>query len=219
VCLANSRKPPSGRCIAGREFNDGRFGGWIRPVSARPGREIAEEERRYVDGTDPRVLDVVTIQFLRGEAEHHQRENHLIDDTFYWERRGAVGWSDLESAIEDPAGPLWMNGYSSSHGQNDQVPEHMLPRIDWSLILIRPNRLEIVVRREQNPYGSRRRVRARFEVAGHEYLVAVTDPIIERQYLAQGDGTERLRDGLLCVSLGEVFHGFAYKLAAAVIMP
>jgi hypothetical protein len=30
VCLANSRKPPSGRCIAGREVTQTGFGNWIR---------------------------------------------------------------------------------------------------------------------------------------------------------------------------------------------
>ncbi len=29
VCLANSRKPPSGRCIAGREYSGGHPGPWI----------------------------------------------------------------------------------------------------------------------------------------------------------------------------------------------
>lgn len=218
VCLANSRKPPSGRCVAGREFNQGRFGAWVRPVSGRPGREISEEERRYQDGTDPRVLDVVTIQFLRHEPEHHQRENHLIDDTIYWERRGVVSWRELQAAVENP-GQLWLNGYSSSHGINDQVPEHALGTIDRSLYLVRANPLQIIVRREANPYGSRRRVRAQFDLAGQQYLLSLTDPIIERQYLAGADGTVTVRDALLCVSLGEVLHGFAYKLAAAVMIP
>ena len=40
---------------------------------------------------------------------------------------------------------------------------------------------------------------------------------MERQCLAGSDGRTRLDDALLCVSLGESFHGFAYKLAAAIV--
>lgn len=66
---------------------------------------------------------------------------------------------------------------------------------------------------------ARRRLRARFELCGESYKIAVTDPVVECAYLAGKDGENKIDNALLCVSLGETYHGFAFKLAAAVITP
>lgn len=218
VCLANSRKPPSGRCVAGREVTPSGFGAWVRPVSARPTQEVSEEERRYQDGTDPKVLDVIAIELTGAQPQHHQQENHLIDDGCYWVKQRTISWSELQAAVEDPAGPLWLNGNSSSYGHNDRVPEDRTSGLGRSLYLVRPEHLTLVVASEGGSFGpARRRVRTRFGLSGHSYCVVVTDPWTERRCLAGPDGETRIDDALLCVSLGESFHGFAYKLAAAII--
>lgn len=107
VCLANSRKL-SGRCIAGREVMPGGYAGpadmrgWIRPVSACASNEVSEEERRYVDGSDPRVLDIIAIPVLAG-PHLHQTENWVIDDRRYWEKRGRLSSSSLSALRKKPA--------------------------------------------------------------------------------------------------------------------
>ncbi len=220
VCLANSRKPPSGRCVAGREVTGKGFGDWIRPVSARPTQEISLEERRYEDGRDPRLLDIIAIEMKSPQPQHHQQENHLIDADCYWVKQGAISWQDLQGAVEDPAGPLWLNGQSSYNGENDRVLEGSVDGLSRSLYLVRPEQLRLVVASEGGDFGPpRRRVRARFNLCGYSYCIVATDPSTESDFLARNNGEYQVPEALLCVSLGEVFHGYAYKLAAAVFTP
>lgn len=220
LCLANSRKPPSGFCVAGREITSSGFGGWIRPISARPSAELSVSERQYEDGSDPKLLDVISIELCRRQPHLHQHENHCIDGGYFWLKRDRVDWQKLQTAVEDPGPTLWLNGCSSSHGVNDRVPEAMLSRFSRSLFLVRPQELKIIVASEESEFGGlRRRVRARFKLNGNWYLFPVTDPVIERMFLRGKDGESTLPEAVLCVSLGEVYHGYAYKLAASVITP
>lgn len=220
VCLANSWKPPSGRCVAGIEYAGRKFGPWIRPISERDTEEISEEERHYENGADPALLDIVAIAFKKHKPHLHQQENFLIDDSLYWTKTGMVTWSELQGAVEDPAGPLWLNGFSSSNGQNDRVPEGSLGTLNRSLYLVRPENLVLAVKPELTIQGSsRRKVRASFSLSGFDYKLSVTDPVIQQKLLAGKDGDTKVKDALLCVSLGGAYFGSGYKLVAGIVTP
>lgn len=219
LCLANSRKPPSGRCVAGKELSADGYGAWIRPVSNRNSREISEEERRYEDGRTAQVLDVVELLFLQPIPIDHQTENHLIDADYYWVKSRIATWEDVIAAADSIDGPLWINGYSTYLGYNDKIPEDQAGQLDSSLTLLRLPTLTIQVEVESGYAGQpgRRRVRARFDLAGHHYSMVVTDPIVEAHYFAGKNGNYILQDTIICVSLSEPIYGHVHKLAAAVI--
>ena len=131
-----------------------------------------------------------------------------------------MSWRELKSAVEDPAGPLWVNGSSSVNGHNDRVAEDRLSQFKHSLCLVRPDDLTLIVGMEASDYRpARRRVRGRFSPCGHSYCLSVTDPVVERRCLEGSENEIELDEALVCVSLTEAFHEFAYKLIAAVITP
>ena len=65
----------------------------------------------------------------------------------------------------------------------------------------------------------KRKVRARFSFNRELYQLSVTDPIVERRYLMGQDGEYYIGEAVLCISLGELYEGFAYKLVAAIFLP
>ena len=217
VCLANSRKN-SGRCIAGKEVLPNGYGSWIRPISARPSAEISEEERRFENGEDPRVLDIIDVPLIAAVPMLHQTENHIIASDCYWIKKGRLPWAEVKHMIDTPAA-LWSNGDSTYYGLNDRVKVEQAATMTHSLLLIEPENPNISVQTDGAEFGNpRRRVRANFTYQGMEYRLIVTDPVAERAFLAKPDGRYPLITAYLCLSLGEAHtDGYCYKLVAAVM--
>ena len=219
ICLANSRKT-SGRCIAGKEVLLDGIGDWIRPVSARLTGELSEEERRFENGGDPRILDVVEVVMIEHRPHGYQVENHLIDDRYYWRLERRVGWADVLSCLDKVGMHLWTNNSSSYNGTHDRISEAEAAGIRSSLNLVRVDDLAVKVAVEGAEFGNgKRKVRACFSLNREFYRVAITDPVVERRYLAREDGTYDVGEAVLCVSLGELYDGYAYKLVAAIFLP
>jgi hypothetical protein len=221
VCLANSRKPPSGRCIAGKELNNGQIGAWLRPVSDRQGHEVSEIERRYENGRRAQLLDVIQVPLIQPAPQGHQIENHVLDKRYCWVKQGVATWEQVVAAVDLADNAFWGNSRSTFHGTNDKVSEADVARIGGSLRLVRVNDLAMRVRTEEgfenNP--SRRRVRGSFTVLGNHFLLSVTDPEMEERYLAQPDGEYAIGDAVVCVSMVEVWNGFAFRVIASIITP
>src|SRR5271166_917706 len=99
ICLANSRKL-AGRCIAGKEIASGNIGVWVRPVSKSLMGELSEEDRRFENGQDPSLLDVIRIPMIEPRPHGFQAENHLIDDGYYWAKVRKATWDELGAALD-----------------------------------------------------------------------------------------------------------------------
>jgi hypothetical protein len=177
---------------------------------------VSEADRRYENGGDPALLDIIDVEFTKPSPEGHQPENWLIDDNYYWVKRGRAKLEDLDSLV-GPKVPLWGIGNSTGAGLNDRVTMADAISAGSSLVLVRTPKLQIKVFKPGEDYGNlKRRVQGRFKWAGHSYYIWVTDPIIEKRYLGQPDGEHDLGACFLTISLGE-FEGACYKLIAAVI--
>ncbi len=214
VCFANSRKT-AGRCIAGKEWKNGEPGEWVRPVSARPTHEVSEEERRYKDGTDPRLLDILAVPCDRPQPLDHQRENHVIDPDYYWAKQGVLSWEDLQCCLDNP-NTIWGIGEGSYAGLNNRVAIGQQDGTSLCLIAVKHLQLLVGLKAPEYP-DSKRAVRGEFVYRGTTYRMDVTDPVVERNYLNQADGQYDILRPVLCISLGDPYEGYFYKLIAAVL--
>lgn len=212
VCLANSRKN-KGTCVAGLELTDDQLGDWIRPISDRPGEELSLRERSYRNGDEVELLDIVDIAFKRAQPHGCQQENHLIDQTQRWVYAGSLPPKKL-LPMATKTDPLWIEGHHSYSGVNDRIPEKEADSLRSSLTLVGPRDLTFVVGMGR----TKPQVRAAFALGKTQYNVVVTDPLVESKYLKRPDGRYKYDENvLLCISLGEPYEGYRYKLLAAVI--
>ena len=115
---------------------------------------------------------------------------------------------------------LWANGFKTYHGVNDRVPEAEADELTTSLYLLSLGSNSFSVFAPAAAFGNpKRRVHAEFDYGGASYALWVTDPVIEREYLAKHDGSYAGGPCFVTVSLGERDKGYCYKLVAAVIRP
>ena len=219
LCLANSWRP-HGSCVAAKVFDKGKAGAWLRPVNSANENAISKADLQYEDGAFADVLDIVSVPFIEPRPEGHQTENEHIDPDYYWIKRGDATWADVTGATDTVAGPLWSNTKSSQHGLHDKVPAAEAGKFKRSLYLIKPDQLDLVAgSKSKFGGGTQRRVRANFRFNGIPYNFVVTDPWVAAEYPPGKDGTFRIADSRLCVSLAEVMDEYAIKLAATVITP
>ncbi len=205
VCLANSRRS-RGRCVAGITIPDHR---WIRPVNPG-GAALFPRDTICQDGSVPQVLDVISMSLTRPEPLYYQPENWIITPGHQWRKVGRYPVAKLDE---------FCTGDSSIfHGGGDRLSEEECKSLGLtrSLLLIKPRELRFC--KTVNPKGNDQ-IRAHFSYGRYNYDLVVTDSVWESKYSGLSYETHEPDDDVhfLLISLGENFHGYHYKLVAAVI--
>jgi len=228
LILANSIRS-SNRCIAGREATyDGQkwiVSTWIRPVSANGDGEVSPIESQCSDGSQPAVLDVMTVPLVGPVPCSCQPENYHIDSTQRWIRAGQVS-QDVSQIVEHPTSLWFQPGTKADriHSTAIQVGSGF-----QSLYLIRPEGLKVRIWTEMNQFrgGQHKQRRALFQYVGEHYELSITDPSMDYRYFnpfpALGqpprDIVPKAPDrSLLVVSLAHApLNGYHYKVVATVL--
>ena len=205
VCLANSRKP-GGRCVAGKLYDQGKFGAWLRPISVRDSEELSEQERQISKGIEPALLDILEFTISQHKPSGHQTENFSINSQNKFKVVGRATNEHLMKVVDYPKSLWGLGSRSKTFGKND---------------LINPQSFAIQVVRGTHSL----QIRGNFSYLGAEYNLRVTDPITEQEFIPKGIGEYKIKDVLLTISLAEKLFtvpnnpsssGY-YKLIAGVI--
>jgi hypothetical protein len=197
IVLANSVKHGQ-HCVAGKCINTGN---WIRPVSNANGAELSHEQAKYQNPYGSfcvKPLQKIRMGFTQHVPLSHQPENHLIDGNL-WQQNYSINEADLVAHLDTPDN-LW--------GQGNRVQHNLITmglyNIDQSLYLVQVDNLNLYT----NDEGKRR---ASFDYNGSDYDLAVTDPKFDEIFREH-----REVNGILCISLGEEYQGYCYKLVASI---
>lgn len=197
VVLANSIKHGQ-HCVAGKCVNTG---SWIRPVSNLQGGELSHQQAKIQNPHG--IFNVRPLQKARmGLAQHaplpHQPENYLIDGTV-WVQNYSFNAGQLNTLLDTP-GDLWGAGNRVDY---DQITAGLF-NVPQSLYLVQVENLSLY-------YTEDDKRRVSFSYGGIDYDLAATDPRFDEIV------TKNLpTSGILCVSLGENYQGYCYKLVATI---
>lgn len=226
VCFANSRKP-DGKCFAGKDLYNEL---WIRPIGNRQSESISPKEEcisknncncSYCCPKIPELLDIVEMELIQYAGYCHQSENYIIGPS-RWNKIDQLDTKCIDKYLDFPCDGLWIDGFSSIHRKNDRIPVAMIKQLHDSLNLIEISQLDIEVVVEGLDYGHpRKRVNGIFSYKRIDYILPVTDEIIEKDFLHLEEGVYPLytksKRIVLCISMGKEYKGFIYKLISGII--
>lgn len=185
-------------CVAGKNIVTG---AWVRPVGGGEGTELTPEQveyRNYYGQYSIKPLQVVQMSFSAGAPLINQPENKIVSGVI-WQQCPPFNVTELAPYLDSP-NDLWGAGYrvlySSIEGGDTSI--------DQSLYLISVDNLNLFL----NDNGKRK---ASFSYSGVTYQLSVTDPNFDNMLEEGKEGA-----AILCISLGENFEGYCYKLVAGI---
>ncbi|TXE83246.1 hypothetical protein FPD46_03395 [Campylobacter peloridis] len=205
IIFANSVKNNK-HCVAGKDIVTKE---WIRAVSSVNGGALDDNIVIYENkGKFWKVkpLDRILIKFEKKSSLANQPENYLISNS-PWETKFKIERNIVSDYLDKPDN-LWLYDYNYIDRVNYNNIINNQYKINQSLYLIHVDFIKLYRKGRMNQSPQRR---GRFIYNKIEYDLALTDPnftnLIE----------ENLKDKYLCISLGEEFQGYCYKIIACVI--
>jgi len=207
VIFANSVKHHQ-HCVAGKDVATKE---WIRPVGDENGCELKDEQTKYKNKYGEylaKPLQKMKIKFIKKSPLLNQPENYVISDDI-WEQNYKIDRNEIKNYIDSPPN-LWIDNESPNDRVNYQLVQNGTIQIKQSLYLIEIKRIHICWKDrsnfEQNPQR-----RGIFEYNRVSYDLPLTDPNFSE--FEEQD----LENKFLCISLGEEFGGYCYKLIASIL--
>ena len=214
ICLANSYKH-GGRCIAGVEVvpmsegqmfiarhDDGRPC-WIRPVSMAENGEIPISLAQGIKVLSlVKPIDVVPCPDKAHTEDVHCSRIESCPNNFEYDE-------EFLSQLVDPV------HQSVFYFRGKAIPATMINRLDYSLMLIHPEKASAYIdeEREKSKY------RMKFTYYGSNYDFPITDPCFLETFKKNPQRYVDINGVYLTLSLGLEFEGFHFKLVAAVLPP
>lgn len=197
VILAKSVKH-RGHCVAGKCVETKR---WYRPVSTLSGDELSDSQVKIQNNYGQysvKPLQKIEMGFLNHVPLIQQPENYLIDNVI-WQQKYNIRLDELDTYLDQPDN-IWGvdNKVSYSCISSGTIP------IRQSLYLVQVQNLYLY-------YGEEGRRRASFTYNEIAYDLPVTDPEFYKIV-----NENRCLKGILCISLGEEYRGYCYKIVASI---
>jgi hypothetical protein len=195
-------------CVAGKDIKSNE---WVRPVSNINGAELSEQQCKCTNdqwqkqGKSPyhsNVLKKIEIEFLQHAPLPNQPENYVVSD-IVWQHKYNIKANEVQNYLDEPD-TLW--------GSDDRIAYSLIENntlsIQQSLYLVKVDDLRLY----NECINGKDKRRASFCYKENSYDLSVTDTNFDN---ILKDNSQNLMD-ILCISLGENYKGFCYKIVATI---